>query len=153
MEVQQQKKKKKKNMIDKITLLDNTSMGISHVKGVLRRTVCSEWAEVIFILKRQLEINHQSHYIQLHFFSNYQPQLRPEHHYTRLNFQMSLDSEDDFRLGCWNFNLLVYRQPFSRPLSSERSSSIKVCNSLVQTIVSRIKLISSCHQIYARLSK
>ena len=42
MEEQQQKKKKKKNMIEQITLLDHTSMGISHVKGVLRRTVCSE---------------------------------------------------------------------------------------------------------------
>ena len=39
-EKEEQKKKKKKNMmIEKITLLDNTSIGITQAKGVLRRTV------------------------------------------------------------------------------------------------------------------
>lgn len=31
---------------------------------------------------------------------NYQSLLRPEHHDIRLNFQPSLDSEDDFLSGC-----------------------------------------------------
>ena len=36
------KKKKKKNLIEKITLLYYTSMGIIRLKGVLRRTVRSD---------------------------------------------------------------------------------------------------------------
>jgi len=38
---------------------------------------------------------HHPHY-QSHYSSNYQLQHRPEHHYSCLNFQPSLDSEDDF---------------------------------------------------------
>ena len=36
------KEKEKKNMIEQITLLYNTSMGIIRLKGVLRRTVRSD---------------------------------------------------------------------------------------------------------------
>ena len=49
---------------------------------------------------------------------------RPDHQYIRLNFQPSLDSENDFRSGCWNVS--HYQQSFPGLLSPERSNSIEV---------------------------
>ena len=46
-------------------------------------------------VKQQLWFDHRCSY--------YQSQHRPEHHYVRMNFQPSLDSEDDFP-GCWNIS-------------------------------------------------
>ena len=112
-------------------------MRIIGVKGVLRRTVCSDWRKSSSKSSDswKLTTNHQ---IQSHDFSfYYQSQHRPEHHDIRLNFKPSLDSEDGFRSECWYVSL--YRQPFSRLLSSGRSSSIEECN-WVQTIFSRNKL-------------
>ena len=66
-------------------------------------------------------------HFQSHYYSNYKSQYRPEHHYIRLNFKASLDSEEDFRSGCWNVG--HYEQSFSGLLSPGRSNSFEVRNS------------------------
>lgn len=63
------------------------------------------------------------HY-QPHYSSNYQSQYRPQHCFIWLNFQRSLDSEDDFHSGWWNVS--HYVQPFSGLLSPWQSNSIEV---------------------------
>ena len=58
------------------------------------------------------------------YTSNYQSQYRPGHPYIWLNFQPSLDSEDDFCSGWWNVS--HYQQSFSGLLSPRQSNSIRV---------------------------
>ena len=60
----------------------------------------------------------------------YHSQCRAEQHYIRLNFQPSLDSEDDFRSG----NVNHHQQSFLGLISPGRSNSIQVCDAWVQTI-------------------
>ena len=62
----------------------------------------------------------------------------------------SLDSEDGFRSGCQNVS--HQQHAFSRPQSSRRSFSIKICYSWVQTISLASKFFRDSCSLWNRLS-
>ena len=89
-----------------------------------------------------MEINHQQSPLTIHApnhitFLTYH---NSEHHYyIRWNVQTSLDSEDDFRSGCWSVSL--YQEHFSRLFSPRRSDSIEVVTPGFKPFsISRMKL-------------
>ena len=100
----------------------------------LNYTFCSLSATVTFTYKSDWNAPITPHHpdYQSQYSSSYQSQYRPEHHYIHLNFQISLDSEDDLCSGCWNIS--HYQQSFSGLLSPEQSNSIDICRlPLVET--------------------
>ena len=68
--------------------------------------------------------------------TNYQSQYRPEHHFIRLNFKLSLDFEDDIRSECWNVS--HSQQAFSGLLSLRPSNSIQGTNEQYENVTEKI---------------
>ena len=53
---------------------------------------------IVVFTEMENGLTHHPHhpFYQSHYSTNYQSQCRPEHHYFRLNFEPSLDSDDEF---------------------------------------------------------
>ena len=120
-------------MIEQITLLYKTSMGIIRLKWVLKGTVRSDWrfnmtswAAIIFRVKCQVEINHQSpltihttNHITFLIYHNSE-----HHYYIRWNFQTSLDSGDQWlplrSLKCQSLSRTLLKNLFIQTIRFHR---------------------------------
>lgn len=78
--------------------------------------------------------------LPIYYSSNDQSQYRPEHHHIRLDFQASLDPEDDLRSGCWNAT--HYQHFFSWILLPGRSNSMYLWNQSAFLFINATKKLS-----------